>query len=155
MHKRILSTILVLVLICCIFTSCANEEDTVPYDSSFVEAFDFFVSYIESTRSGDWKHTVEEYLHFEDEENREMTIAYGTPTLSYEIIRIEKLSNKLWEIEYFITSEANRYGFYCANYVGIIDGRHRAMTNVMHIPAELSEGLEIEPYEPHGPGIVG
>ena len=45
-------------------------------------------------------------------------------------------------------------GVTCKNYIGIIDGKYYVMPNIIHVPAGLKEGIEIEPYEPHGEDLV-
>lgn len=139
-----------------LFTACGNKIDDKS-DSSEIDpsitALVSFLNYMEAAKV-DYVEAVNEYRHFEDEETRQLTIEHACLVLYYEILRIEKLSSELWEIEFFSQTEVFERGFYCVNYVGLIDGEYRIMGNIEQIPDDLKEGVDIEEYETHGPDIV-
>lgn len=127
-------------------------ETTEPIDSTLA-ALQFHVEYLETMKFDPVGATVV-YCHHEDPQTEQIALEYACLVLEYEILRIEKLSSRLWVVEQFTKSEINKLGRYGVNYIGIIDGRYRVMANEEQIPQELKEGIEIPEYMPHGPGIV-
>ena len=103
----------------------------------------------------DWQEAVTTYCYFNGNEDVLKTTLEGGQILSYEIIRVQKYSDKLWEIESFCTDSQIPSGLYGVHYIVIIDGEYRVCLNLRWVPDELLEGIEIEPYQIHGPDIIG
>ena len=153
MKKLIIPIILVVVVVFFVALCDSNQHDTtILYDMSFAKAMDCYTAYIE-TAMEDWGKAVQEYCHYEDPSAMDQILDFP-PITSYQIIRFERLSDNLWEIETFTTAPYKPYGSYGVNYVGLIDGEYRVMTNVQNIPSELTEGISIEPFEPYGPDVI-
>lgn len=136
------------------FTACSPVDETgetlpggIP-----LEVSEYYIEFLELVKI-DRRSAVYQYCHFEDADRKEATA--NAPNLDeYEIIAWEKLSDKLWEVEVKLTDEIFRSGAYGVNYVAKIDGRYYVITGITQIPAELKEGVEIEPYEPYGEEII-
>lgn len=142
-----------LLIISFLLAGCAPaEEPTEPFDSVYHGAVSVYEAFAQ-TALVDWSKAVTEYCHFSDPADLERS-QQGKPIHSLEILRIEKLSEKLWVVEFFATDDLCPNGIYLAHYVGLYDGAWRVFLNESLIPAELTEGIEIEPYEPHGPDVL-
>lgn len=161
--KSIISMILALALVLACLAGCdmnnelptepAPTEPTLPEDPT-MEALETYIRFKEMQKK-DYIGALKAYVHYEDPKRLEEVEEISERIFTYEILRIEKLSPKLWAVEFFFTSEVIPLGAYCQHYVGIIGGEYRIMIGLKNIPAELSEGLDLEPYPPHGPGVVG
>ena len=156
MRKKLLCTILIALLFISMFSGCQLEQNGIekPYDAAYYDVSQFYVQYMEFTMR-DAAHAAN-FCYFEDETAKELYLqsAQKYPTISYEIIRFEKLSDFLWVIEVHVTDGMHPNGVYFVNYVGIIDNNMMVYRNSRKLPAALTEGLEIEDYEVHGPDIV-
>ena len=158
MKKNGCAVLACILVICCLVTGCAKENapefTLTPFDSSFSDAVRCYSMFIDAAMA-DWSDAVEKYCHFESADNRKLSLEKGTPTRSCEILRVEKLSDQLWEFEVFIKDGLLVDGAYGVHYVGVINGEYRVMVNIEEIPAALKDGVEIVPYKPHGPSIIG
>ncbi len=156
MVRKLLCAILIGLLVICIFSGCQAEEvtDTKPYDSAYYNVSQFFIQYIESTMHDPVKAA--QVCYFKDESERELFVQsmQDHPTLSYEIIRFEKLSDDLWVIELCAVSNMFPNGVTGVNYVGIVDNNMLVYRNKKNLPSALTEGLEIEDYKPNDPDIL-
>lgn len=147
MFKKIaVFLIFILVFFVCI---CACQA-TQPAQK---DAQTFYIEYLEALKCD--PQAGMEYRHYEDPEAKELAIAHTQKLLDYEIIRMEKLSDNLWEVILFSKTEEFSEGVYGANYIGIIDDQYYVMTSSRQIPESLKEGIEIEPFAPSGPSIIG
>ena len=151
MKKQVIAAWLILLLIFVCLPGCAHDESI--YDEEFSDVVQTYIAYKELAMTN-WQDAVRQYCYFDDEDALKKTLE-GTPIYSYEIIRVEKYSDLLWEIEFFSNAAYNPQGAYGVNYVAKIDGKYRVIINLRWVPEEILEGLEIEPYVPHGPGVVG
>lgn len=142
-----------LLIISFLLAGCAPaEEPTEPFDSVYHGAVSVYEAFAQ-TAIVDWSKAVTEYCHFSDPADLERS-QQGEPNHSMELIRFEKLSDTLWVVELCVKDELCPNGLYGVNYVGFYDGAWRVFLNLKDVPAELTEGVEIEPYEPHGPDVL-
>ena len=132
MIKRIICVFAALMVLCGFAGCTVEKEEPALCDPTFTEALNFYISYMETARF-DWQKAVGEFLHFEDEESKSLSLR-GNPILSYQLIRFEKLSDQLWIVEVFIKRDYIPDGAYGVNFVGIIDGEYRVMNNKKKIP---------------------
>lgn len=129
-----------------------EETKIQPYDSNYCNVSDFYIQYLEYMMTDISKAA--QMVYFPDNSEMPMFLQCDLIT-SYEILRFEKLSDTLWVIETCTTNPTFPDGIYGVNYVGVIDGNMLVYRNLKSLPNVLTEGLDIEEYKPHGPGIVG
>ncbi len=171
--NKIVRLIAIFLLLLCLLCACGEDPTepsvhpststtavippTVPNisDDPSLEILNFYLEYLEASKISA-VDAILKYLYFENEEYRLLSLSSAEHDnfLSYQMIRLEKLSDDLWLIESFIQSEKIPGGIYGLNFVGRIDGKLYVMSNKREIPEYLKNGLEIEDYEPHGPGGV-
>ena len=150
---RYLMKITSIFLLLMVFLSGCMTKDT----SNTVSQDDviaFYDDFMDLAKDG-WSIAVQLYAHYENEVYLESAVNSDVRVLEYEVISTKQLSGKLWEIEVYTESTEIPLGMYCAHYVGIVDGKMRVMISIKNIPEELKEGVELIPYEPHGPGVLG
>ena len=152
-------------LICLSAVACTRQGNTIPGTSEHTEpgamnnllpiqlAVNIYVSFFEGTKSTP-RDAIDEYCHYELNEYYYLDMEHCTKTLEYEIVSIKQLSNQLWSIEVFVKNEQIKLGQYAMQYVGVVDGEYKVMLSSKQIPPDLKEGIEIEDYEAHGPGII-
>ena len=159
--KSFISLFLVIVLIMGCLTACGISElfptepdptEATTRENPGLTALLTYIRFMELAKNS-FAEAAKEYAHYEIEENRILDQQTAERIRTYEIIQCRELSENLWAVEVFFTSDLNIYGGYCEHYVGIVDGEYRVLLATKHIPAELGEGLELEPYKPHGPGV--
>ena len=159
--KSFISLFLVIILAMGCLTACGISElfptepdpteATLPAEPT-LEVLEFYVSFVEMQKI-DFIGAYREYGHFEDPEGWEKIENCQEVIYECEIICVEKMSSNLWTVEFFYKSKEIPLGAYILHYVGVIDGEYRVMNNLRHVPPELSDGLDLKPYWPHGPGI--
>lgn len=171
--KRVLVVTLVL---CLLLTACVYSDEqpsgsgTTPQqtvnsapsdppadhkiEDGLWNALNFYVEYMQ-TSMVNAKHATNLYCYYKNEADRELALTGDSLVLTYRIIRCEALSDRLWEVEWCITSEMFRDEVYGAHHVGWYDGRLWVFRGIDDIPDSLTEGITIEPYKPHGPGWLG
>lgn len=159
MNKRI-SLILAMTILCFVISGCGlfsqkSVATTAPRNENLriQDALAYYVSYMETWKV-DHEKALREFSHYNSQEALEVGLDHPEELVSYEVLRIEQLSDQLWVVEVFGITSTVKNGMYAANYVGLINGEYRVMISEEHIPQSLKEGVEIEPYIPHGPDIV-
>jgi hypothetical protein len=153
--KRItilIASILTMALLC---SGCEGDAASVSYEGDTVSALMFYANYLEEMQV-DAAKAMEKYCHYEDQEERTFALQSMAKDvfLSGEIVRIEKLSDKLWIVELIMETQNFPSPTGGANYVGILQGAFCVMTSEQQIPQELKEGITVEIVEPYGPDIV-
>lgn len=163
--KKKVSIYFLVIVICISVCGCAQNGEiihgtdgqTVP--ESMVPALplqlavESIVSFYEVSKTSP-KDAFNRYCHYEHSENYDLAMQYCTKTLEYEILSVKQLSDKLWSVEIFAKTEQVKLGLYTMQFVGIVDGEYKVMISSIEIPFDLKDGVEIEEYVPHGPGIV-
>ena len=173
--KQIIPIILVLTMVISLLCACTNDPTmpttttpttaptTMPAPSTAhpvsndpsLEILSFYLEYCEATKR-DSVMALLQYVHYEDKETLKLalSVAPDDPVMHYEIIRLERLSDDLWLIEECFYSKLTPGGICGLNFVGRINGKLYVITGKSQIPPHLKEGLVIEDYTPHGPGIL-
>lgn len=157
MRRGLMCIVLIVLLAISVLSGCQQEPDITenkPYDSAYYDASRFYLEYMDSSMHD--ASQAAQFCYFEDDSAKQLYLqsAQKSPTTSYEIIRFEKLSDNLWVVETCIVSGMFPNGIYGVNYVGVVDDNMLVYRNLRELPAVLTEGLEIEEYEIHGPVIV-
>ena len=154
MKKKLLCFLLVLRFASHILCACSSNKDAKnqTYDDTYYRVSEFYTEFLKTGMS-DWGKAVEKFCAFPDQEQKTLALT-GDPILYYEILRIEKLSDSLWVVETFTKVKMLPNGAYGVNYVGFVDGQYKVFLNQSNIPKALTEGVEIEPYEIHGPDVL-
>lgn len=157
MKLRSLCSIYIVVLMFSVLAGCKQEldiADSKPYDSAYFDVSQFYVQYLELTMHD--AAQAAQFCYFEDESVKDLFLqsVQENPTTSYEVIRFEKLSNFLWVVETRTSNGIFPNGVYGVNYVGIVGDNMLVYRNTKQLPTALTEGLEIEDYEIHGPDVV-
>ena len=152
MIRRIMAVLIATVIACAAFCGCTQKDSVC--DATFEKAIETYISFME-TAMENWQRAVEKYCYFGSDEDALRLPLTGTPLHSYKIIRVERISDDLWEIISFTVTTEIPDGLFGATYVALIDGEYRICTNLSFVPGALLEGHEIEPYKPHGPGVLG
>lgn len=160
--KRILCVLILSILL----PACARTPKTeasvtetgateTPHAAMPIEqALDCFISFHEMAKT-DVQEAIKIYSHYESQEHYELAMKHCYRTASVDVLRIQQLSEELWVVESFVKGvETMVSGYYGVDYIGIIDGEYKIMFAEREIPKAMKEGVEIEPYEEHGPGIV-
>ena len=157
MKERLLCCIFIAFMTFSILTGCKQELDVAdnkPYDSAYFDVSQFYVQYLELMIHD--AAQAAQFCYFEDESAKDLFLqsVQENPTTSYEVIRFEKLSNLLWVVETRTTNGIFPNGIYGVNYVGIVGNNMLVYRNSKQLPNALTEGLEIEDYEIHGPDVL-
>jgi hypothetical protein len=129
------------------------QAEGVEIKDRTLEVLEYFVDYVELLKT-DPRSGIVDYRHYEDQQAKQLSLDNAVLVLEYEVVRIEKISDQLWLVEFFLKTEKGTLGYYVINYVGEIDGRLWIMTNEKQIPEKMKEGVVLEEYKPHGPGVV-
>lgn len=153
MKKCTIAILLSLSLFLSLLSGCTNIDKPI-YDTVFQEVTETYIAYREMAMV-DWQEAVKTYCYYNGDEEGFNKALEGIQTTFYEIIRVQKYTDALWEIEFFFKDSFIPSGMYGVNYVALIDGEYRVCTNLRWVPDELLEGIEIEPYQIHGPDIIG
>lgn len=159
MHKKLHVTYICLLILALLLSACsqtpATESDTDPVadEAPIVDVINFYLDYIDDCKVS-WRQAVLNHVHYESEESRNLALELDDKVLNCQILRVEKLTDQLWEVERFMQTEIAKGGYCDVDYVGMINGQWWIMLSIKQIPAALKEGVEFEPYESHGPSIV-
>lgn len=157
MCKRVFCLMMIFLLLSVVLGGChqGNEPEETkiqPYDSNYCNISDFYIQFLEYVMTD--RSKAAQMVYFADDSEIAKYLQADLIS-SYEIVRFEKLSDSLWVIETFMTKPSKPDGVYGVNYVGVIDGNMLVYRSLKDVPNVLTEGLDIEEYKPHGPGIVG
>lgn len=152
--KRFLVVVFSLAVLVMLLCSCESQEATTEHNrnEAWNDAQSFYLEYLETMVNN--PSSALSYRHYEDSAAQEMAMANPTMLIDYEIIRMTKLSDSLWEVILWSQTFKKPDGVYGANYIGVIDGKYYVMTGIKQIPSALKEGLDLVPYEPSGPSII-
>ena len=150
--KLIVKRICICLLVMVFLGGCTpnNTTDTFSQD----EVLAFYEDFLDTAKDS-WTNAVILYTHYEIQENLESSLESDFKVLEYKIVSVNQLSERLWEIVSYIESTQIPLGAYGAHYVGVVDGKLSVMLGINNIPEEVKEGVEIIPYVPHGPGMLG
>ena len=138
MYKRI--SILFVLLICTIMTSCNKGTTEIPED--VLNLFDTYMSAYEMGVEESVK-----YAHFESDVIRKAYLESGDKLLDYEVEDIEKINDNLYAFTILVkTMQTNDAYLRAYNFVALIDNTWRYTNHVDHIPAYLKDNLDEKKY---------
>lgn len=159
MKKKLCVLYICVLILALLLGACAWEPaseshvDPVADEVPVLNVINYYCEYIDDCKIS-WKQAVLNHVHYESEESRKLALELDDKVLNCQILRVEKLTDQLWEVERFMQTEIGKEGYYDVDYVGMIDGRWWIMLSPRQIPDTLKEGVEIEPYEAYGPSII-
>lgn len=157
--RRLIAMILMLVFMLSACASTAPPSTSAPASqktpemSNIQSALDFYIECMELGKT-DYQKAFLDSSHYEREEHYELARNHPQLLITYEILRIEQLSDELWLVEGFYTSDKIKLGFYDLNYLAKFDGEWKIMMSIEEIPEALKEGIEFEEYNKESPGIL-
>lgn len=113
----------------------------------------FYIGCMELMKT-DFEYVIRNHCHYELEKSYQLALENLDTFYNFQILRVEQLSEELWVIEYFYTSEVVPGGAYDLNYLAEFDGEWKIMMSNKQIPDALKIGIEFEDYNKESPGIV-
>ena len=121
---------LTFLLVSCVLCACDSREKE-PFDEVYYQVSKTYIEFMETSMK-DWPKAVNNFCNFGNEkDDDEITrVLSGDPVSSYEILRVEKLSNSLWVVETLTKTEVIPYGVYGVNYVGFLNGKWDIFLNL-------------------------
>lgn len=129
-----------ILLFAVLLSACTREPE-------MSEAEEFYREFMDATLVDLHEATIK-YVHFEDERHLQWTLESETKMHSYEIIKVEQLSEELWVFTVSVADDNHPQGYEVFNFVGVVDGQYRVMRNIDQIPPELKADVEnIEDYQ--------
>jgi len=117
----------------------------------------FYDTYMESFKKGT-KEAVQ-YVYFNNDGKVAAFLNSDDRVLDYRVENIDKVNNKLYAFTVSVSTTTELYlgkdyrTIY--NYVGIIEGKLRVMTNEIHIPEELRDNFDPGKYVYTDPDVLG
>lgn len=138
MKTKLIAFALILALV---LTGC--NHSTVPEE---VKAF--YIACLEMCKT-DWETVANEYCYYKDERVKQQTLAIKDYLVNYRIADWDKLSDNLYVVQSYITTESFSETTYY-HFVAWFDDRYYVIMNPNHIPDYLKEGLDLDQYAPSG-----
>lgn len=166
----------IMILLCVILNACSfnpqsstsdsqasTSHSTIPTQSKsptesnapleIQTVLEFYIGCMELMKT-DFEYVIRNHCHYELEEHFQLALENLDTFHSFQILRVEQLSEDLWVIEYFYTSEVVSGGAYDLNYLAKFDGEWKIMMSIKQIPDALKAGIEFEDYNKESPGIL-
>lgn len=158
--KNVKHCIAVILLLCLFLSACTqtppattNPPQQAKEKTAIQSALDFYIECCE-LRKTDFKKGFLDNSHYERQTHYELALANPALLVSYDILRIEQLSEDLWIVEAFYIEDKSKLGYYDVNYLAKFDGIWKFMPSIEEIPEHLKEGVEFEEYNRESPGIL-
>jgi len=140
MKKKVFTIILALSIIVIIFIVICNCKNNIPNEiTNFMEEY-MNACKIEMAKSVN-------YCYFKTEEERLAYVNSNNLLIGYKIESSKKINDNLYQFTNLVETK-NRSGHYIRvyNFVARIDGKLFFIANVMNVPDEIRENLDVNLY---------
>lgn len=138
-----LSKYIIIVVFAVLLTACHPKTE----EQRILEVYNEFITLRQGTLKQREK-AILEYLYFPNQNHYQAQLEGIEVNLKFMgVEHVEQLSDKLWLIQYWgMTPGIDEAPALISYFVANIDGAYKILLNTELIPADLADGVDLEPY---------